>query len=164
MKRSLLALLLTNLVLAGCGSDSNNDASVPPVEPEVPVETIPVEQATSIQVLNPEAEGVTGQVTFELATEVGVAITGLKQASLAYVGFPVSKQWDHITDTMGLPWHQAQTFGCDDDSCTIDIEEIAPGSYALTPNEFQWVSEPVSVRTALTLAGQPPVWIESTLP
>ncbi|TKB50494.1 hypothetical protein FCL40_04910 [Ferrimonas sediminicola] len=180
MKRTLIALVLANLALVGCGSDDNNDTKPidkPPVEP--PVETVVIAEAETMAVADLAFNAESGVVTFALATEDGKAITGLQDAAnitafnLAYVGMPEPKQRSHMTEGEGpgaikvtLPVHQQQQFPCSADDCQVQIaeSESTPGSYTVTPVNFKWESVPVTVKAALTFATEKvtvsPVWTE----
>ncbi|BDY04940.1 hypothetical protein [Ferrimonas sp. YFM] len=183
MKRTLIALMLANVALVGCGSDDNNNNVVePPVDPEPPVvETVAIADAETMAVADLAFNAESGVVTFALATDDGKAITGLQDEAnltafnLAYVGLPEPKKRNHMTEGDGpgaikvtLPAHQQQQFPCTADDCQVEIteSEATPGSYTVTPVNFKWDSVPVTVKAALTFATEKvtiaPEWTDIT--
>ncbi|USD35698.1 hypothetical protein [Ferrimonas sp. SCSIO 43195] len=166
MKKTVIALLFANLTLVGCGSDDNDNTPVDPVDPVDPpvTETIAIGEAESINIGTPSFEGDTGEMTFTLATDEGVAITGLDTFTMAYVGLMPEKDWTHMADTMGLPAHEAHKFSCDADSCNVTVVEVKEGSYSLTPTGFSWDGSPDRYKALIHIStdkvDNDPMWIE----
>ncbi|SDJ25446.1 hypothetical protein SAMN04488540_106100 [Ferrimonas sediminum] len=159
MKRTLIALLLANLALVGCGSDDdNNDVDPGPGPGPEPVETVDIAEATSIAIGDVVFNGETGAVTFALATEEEVAISGLTDAKLVYIGLPEPKVRSHMAGTlkMTLPVHEQQQFVCEGEACNFALveSEAAPGSYTLTPDNFGWEGTPVTIKAALSVGNE----------
>ncbi|SDI83073.1 hypothetical protein SAMN04488540_103217 [Ferrimonas sediminum] len=167
MKIKLLPVVVAGLTLAGCGSDDSAVTEpVVPVEPTEPVETVAIEDADSINIIEPDLEGDTSEITFNLATDDGKAITGLSTVSLDYVGIPEPKEWTHFKDTMGLPGHEIQRFNCTAEDCNIAIvhSQTTPGHYTLNADDYDWETTPAVVKASITIVDSTPVWLESTLP
>lgn len=165
MKKSLIALIFASLALVGCSDDdSSSGVVVEPPEPEP--QTVAIGEATSLNIGSPVFDDVTGELTFTLLTDDGLAITGLDAFGLRYVAFEDKEAWVHFQDKMGLANHEAHIFDCTADACDVTVTAGENGTYSLMPKSYSWKGEPDSVRAWLHIATETvtkePLWIDTT--
>ncbi|GLP97051.1 hypothetical protein [Paraferrimonas sedimenticola] len=134
MLKSKVALAtLLGLVISGCSSD----------EPG-----IDIAQADSINIEAIAFDAENSSVNFKLVDDQGELLNGAEKSQflVAFMGLPEKTEMKG----MAFPWHQTESFGCDEEDCNVQLTATGPGEYQFAaPQGIEWQPQVVYHRVAL---------------
>ena len=153
MKVKLLsALLVSSILLVGCGSD-NDDVTEPPVVVPPPADdAIDIDEASAIVMKLASFDAATGALTFSLQDADEKSISKATDYDIYYFGYPDpsspstnAKAWKR--------WHVTQSYKCDssaDEECVGVLTETAiKGQYTFEASDLDLDSQAAAGALAL---------------
>lgn len=143
--KKLLSVLFMSMALMAC-SDSDKDDNGG-------IETVDIDQATSIKMVNFKFDTSTFSGTFVLENDQGVLISGAANYKVMVLG---EAEKPKVT-AFKIPWHHAELYQCgvvDGQECRGELKETSKGHYTFNPLSEPGFGEGVNrIRVSVSIVG-----------